>query len=375
MHRFVFAGVIILFLTVVAYPQAVGTISGKVTDSTGAVIPGATITITNQGTGQERTTSTDNIGQYTVTLLPIGTYTLSAATRGFNTTESKNVTLEVQQSRSIDLVLQPAALGTEISVLSQVAQVEVQRSDATLGQIIHTEQVSELPLNGRNFVQLAFLGTGTVQGKLGGFLNQSPSSEVSYRGSMSLSAQGMRENANDWLLDGNDNNELTAGGVSILPSIDAISEFRVLTCNYSAQYGSRGGTTVLVSSKSGTNAIHGSLFEFLRNDHLDARNFFDGAQKGKYNQNEYGGSIGGPIVKNKTFFFGDFQANNIRQGLTILSTVATPLERQGVFTEAFPGAPAATVYDPTSLHTDPATGAQVRDPFRTTGFRRIRSAP
>ena len=363
MNRLAAIVVSLLLLSAVVHAQAVGTIAGTVTDSTGAVVPGASVTITNEGTGQQRTASTDSIGQYTVTLLPIGNYTVAVATKGFTTTASKNIVLEVQQNRTIDLVLQPETLGTQISVSSQVPQVEVQRSDATLGQIIHTEQVSQLPLNGRNFVQLAFLGTGTVQGRDGGFLNKGTSSEVSYRGSMSLSAQGMRENANDWLLDGIDNNELTAGGVSVLPSIDAIGEFRVLTFNYSAQYGSRGGTTVLVSSKAGTNNFHGSLFEFLRNDHLDARNFFDGAAKGKYNQNEFGGSLGGPVMKNRTFFFGDFQVNKIRQGLTILSTVPTVLQRQGIFTESFPGAAAATVYDPTSLHVDAATGSQIRDPF------------
>ncbi|PWU03198.1 MAG: hypothetical protein C5B51_19340 [Terriglobia bacterium] len=363
MNRLAKLSITALLLSIAARAQAVGTISGTVTDSSGAVVPGATIAITNQDTGQERTATTDSVGQYAVTLLPIGAYTVAVTAKGFTRTESKNIALEVQQKRTIDLVLQPEAVGTQINVSSEVPQVEVQRADATLGQIIHTEQVSQLPLNGRNFVQLAFLGTGTVQGREGGFLNKGASSEVSYRGSMSLSAQGMRENANDWLLDGIDNNELTAGGVAVLPSIDAINEFRVLTFNYSAQYGSRGGTTVLVSSRSGTNSFHGSLFEFLRNDHLDARNFFDGSKKGQYNQNEFGGSIGGPIIRNRTFFFGDFQVNKIRQGLTILSTVPTLLQRQGIFTESFPGAAAATVYDPTSLHVDPATGNQVRDPF------------
>ena len=157
--------------------------------------------------------------------------------------------------------------------------VQLQRSDASLGQLINAQQVAELPLNGRNFVQLALLGPGTVTGRAGSFLAQGPTSEVSYRGSMSVSAQGMRENANDWLYDGVDDNELSAGGVGILPNIDSIREFKVLTHNYLSQYGSRGGTTVLVSSKAGENSFHGSAFEFFRNDALDARNFFDGATR------------------------------------------------------------------------------------------------
>jgi len=351
-----------LCLPPVVFAQAVGSISGTVKDGTGAVIPGVTVTALNQGTGFNRETLTDDSGHYALPLLPVGTYKVSSALSGFRGSENRDINLEVQQSRVVDLVLEVSGITTEVSVTSQVAQVEVQRSDATLGQIIHAEQVAELPLNGRNFVQLALLGPGTVTGQPGGFMSGGSSSEVSYRGTVSLSAQGMRENANDWLYDGIDNNELTAGGVSILPSIEAIREFQVMTYNYSAQYGSRGSTTVLVSSKSGTNEFHGTVFEYLRNDVLDARNFFDGPKKGKYIQNEYGFSFGGPIRKDKTFFFGDFQGNKIRQGLTILSTVPTALMRQGIFTESFPGAPATTIYDPVP-HQDPATGQLVRDPF------------
>ncbi len=240
---------------------------------------------------------TDRAGRYVLALLPIGTYTVSASMSGFRTAEKSGVTLTVQQSLTLDFGLQMGGVNTEVTVTSEVSEVALQRTDASLGQLINADQVAELPLNGRNFVQLALLGPGTVTGRAGSFLAQGPSSEVSYRGSMSVSAQGMRENANDWLFDGIDNNELTAGGVGILPSVDAIREFKVLTYNYQSQYGSRGGTTVLVSSKSGENAFHGTLFEYLRNDALDARNFFDGAQKRPWRQNEYGFSLGGPIVK------------------------------------------------------------------------------
>ena len=205
--------------------------------------------------------------------------------------------------------------------------------------MINAQQVAELPLNGRNFVQLALLGPGTVTGRAGSFLAQGPSSEVSYRGSMSVSAQGMRENANDWLYDGVDDNELTAGGVGILPSVDAIREFKVLTLQLPAQYGSRGGTTVLVSSKSGENNFHGTLFEYLRNDALDARNFFDGAKKRPWRHRT--NTVSRWAVRSsrdKTFFFGDFQGNNIREGLTTLLTVPTALMHQGNFPESFPGA-------------------------------------
>ena len=202
-----------------------------------------------------------------------------------------------------------------------------------------------------------------MTGRAGSFLAQGPSSEVSYRGSMSVSAQGMRENANDWLYDGVDDNELTAGGVGILPNIDSIREFKVLTHNYLAQYGSRGGTTVLVSSKAGENAFHGSAFEFFRNDALDARNFFDGAKKRPWNQNTYGFSLGGPISRDRTFFFAGFQGNNIDEGLTTLLTVPTALMHQGIFTESFPvrrRRSSTTRRRPASTR---RPGHSIRDPF------------
>lgn len=349
--------------SVPAVAQSVGSISGLVMDPSRAGIPGAVVTARHEGTGAVREVVTDGIGRYAMPLLAIGAYTVSASMDGFQTQERTRVVLEVQANLSIDFVLQLSALASEVTVSSQAVQVELQRSDANLGQLINAQQVAELPLNGRNFVQLAFLGPGTVTGRAGSFLAQGPSSEVSYRGTMSVSAQGMRENANDWLYDGVDNNELTAGGVGILPNVDSIQEFKVLTHNYQAQYGSRGGTTVVVSSKAGANTFSGSLFEFFRNDALDARNFFDGAQKRPWKQNTYGFSLGGPIRTNRTFFFGGFQGNNIREGLTRRLTVPTALMHQGIFTESFPGAPAAVIYDPATTRVDPQTGQLVRDPF------------
>jgi hypothetical protein len=343
--------------------QSVGSISGTVLDASRAGIPGAVVTARNEGTGATREAVTDGVGRYALPLLPIGTYTVTASMDGFQPQEVGRVVLEVQAHLTIDFVLQILALAAEVTVTGQAVQVELQRSDANLGQLVNAQQVAELPLNGRNFVQLALLGPGTTTGRAGSFLAQGPSSEVSYRGTMSVSAQGMRENANDWLYDGVDNNELTAGGVGILPNIDSIREFKVLTYNYLSQYGSRGGTTVLVSSKSGENAFRGSLFEFIRNDALDARNFFDGPKKRPWKQNTYGASLGGPVRRNRTFFFGGFQGNNIREGLTRRLTVPTALMHQGIFTESFPGVPAATIYDPATTRVDPQTGLLIRDPF------------
>lgn len=352
-----------IVLATPALGQSVGSISGTVMDASKASLPGAVVSARHEGTGAVREVVADASGRYTMPLLPIGSYTVTATMSGFQAQERAKVGLEVQASLSLDFTLEIAGLTAEVTVVSQAAVVQLQRSDASLGQLINAQQVAELPLNGRNFVQLALLGPGTVTGRAGSFLAQGPSSEVSYRGSMSVSAQGMRENANDWLYDGVDDNELTAGGVGILPNIDSIREFKVLTHNYLAQYGSRGGTTVLVSSKAGENAFHGSGFEFFRNDALDARNFFDGAKKRDWNQNTYGGSVGGPVKRNKTFFFVGFQANNIDEGLTSVLTVPTALMHQGIFTESFGGAPAPIIYDPATTRVDPATGRMIRDPF------------
>src|SRR4029079_14898751 len=192
----------------------------------------------------------------------------------------------------------------------------------TLGQVITEQQVAQLPLNGRNFVQLATLSPGTTQEtNPNSFFNGGPSSEVSTRGSYSLSVGGSRAQSTDWLFDGVDNNELTAGGISILPSIDAIQEFKVLTYNYSAEYGTRAGPTVLLTSKSGSNGFHGSLFEFFRNTSLDARSYFASSRE-KFNLNQFGFALGGPIRKDKTFFFIDYQGRRQRKGIPFLGLVS-----------------------------------------------------
>ena len=178
-------------------------------------------------------------------------------------------------------------------------------------------------MNGRDFVQLATLTPGTAQEtNPNSFFNGGPSSEASARGSFSLSVGGSRANSTDWLLDGNDNNELTSGAISILSSIDSIQEFKVLTYNYSAEWGTRGGPTVLVTTKSGTDQFHGSLFEFLRNTDLDARSFF-AASTEKFNLNQFGASLGGPIKKDKIFFFADYEEKYQRHGIPFTGVMPT----------------------------------------------------
>jgi hypothetical protein len=328
--RPVFAFSFLLSFSSLLFGQATGTISGSITDATGAAVAGAKITVGGESTGTVRDAVSDNAGHYVVPLLGATSFTVRAVFTGFQPNEVKNIRLQVDEQREVDFTLSLANLQSTVEVTATA--VAVQTTNPTLGQVINSQQVAELPLNGRDFVQLATLAPGTTQEtNTGSFFNGGPSSEVSARGSFSLSVGGSRANSTDWLLDGNDNNELTAGGIAILPSIDAIQEFKVLTYNYSAEWGTRAGPTVLVTTKSGTDSLHGTLFEFFRNTNLDARSFF-AASTEKFNLNQFGGSIGGPIRKDKTFFFADVQNKFQRHGIPFTGLVPSVAMRNGDFT-------------------------------------------
>jgi hypothetical protein len=309
---------VVFFSLVVAvcpqmYGQATGSFSGTVSDKAGAVISGGTVTVTSQDTGLSREAKTDDSGNYLIPLLPVGQFTIRVVSQGFQTTEQKDVRLQVDEHRELDFSLAPASVSTSVDVSGTAVAVET--TNPTLGQVITSEQVADLPLNGRNFTQLATLTPGTTSSTSPvSFFTSAASSEAATRGSFSLSSGGSREQETDWLLDGNDNNQLDEGGIAIFSSIDDIQEFKVLTYNYSAEYGERAGPTVLVTTKSGSNKFHGSLFEFFRNTDLDARSYFATSVE-KFNLNQFGGSLGGPIQKDKTFFFLDYQAKMQRKGV------------------------------------------------------------
>lgn len=301
--------------------QATASFSGTVADKQGAVISGASVKVTSQATGLTREGKTDDTGHYTIPLLPPAFYTISVDMKGFAAAEQKDVRLQIDEQRELDFALQLASVSTNVEV--NATEVAVETANPTLGQVITSEEVAELPLNGRNFVQLATLTPGTTQStNPNSFFTSAASSEAATRGSFSLSVGGSREQSTDWLLDGNDNNQLDEGGIGIFSSIDDIQEFKVLTYNYSAEYGERAGPTVLVTTKSGTNQFHGSLFEFFRNTNLDATTPFVNTAT-KFNLNQFGGSIGGPIKKDKTFFFFDYQAKIQRKGVPFTGFVPT----------------------------------------------------
>ncbi len=304
------------------FGQATASFEGTVSDKAGAVISGASIKITSQDTGLTREAKTNDSGHYLVPLLPIGLYTIDVQSQGFAPAQQKGVRLQVDEHRELDFSLQPASVSTNVEV--NATEVAVETSNPTLGQVITSQEVADLPLNGRNFVQLATLTPGTTASTSPvSFFTSAASSEAATRGSFSLSVGGSREQETDWLLDGNDNNQLDEGGIAIFSSIDDIQEFKVLTYNYSAEYGERAGPTVLVTTKSGSNQWHGSLFEFFRNTSLDADNYVTHTRQ-KFNLNQFGGSLGGPIKKDKTFFFADYQAKMQREGVAFTGFVPTP---------------------------------------------------
>jgi hypothetical protein len=301
------------------YGQATGSFSGNVLDKSGSAISGATVTATSQGTGVSREAKTDDAGHYLIPLLPVSIYTLRIEFQGFQTVENKDLRLQVDEARELNFTLSPSSVSSTVEVSASAVAVET--SNPSLGQVINAQEVSQLPLNGRDFVQLATLTPGaTAESNPNSFFTSAASSEVAARGSFSLSVGGSRPNSTDWLLDGVDNNELTAGGIGTFSSIDDIQEFKVLTYNYSAEYGTRAGPTVLVTTKSGSNDFHGSLFEFVRNTSLDAKSFFAPSPE-KFNLNQYGGSIGGPVYKGKTFFFVDGEQKSQRHGITFTGLV------------------------------------------------------
>ncbi len=217
------------------YSQANGSLSGTVADKTGSVISAANVKITSQGTGLTRETKTDGSGHYLVPLLPVALFTIRVEAQGFQITEQRDIRLQVDEQREIDFTLKPASVNQTVEV--NATEVAVETTNPTLGQVITSEEVADLPLNGRNFVQLATLTPGTTQSTSPvSFFTKAASSEAATRGAFSLSVGGSREQSTDWLLDGNDNNQLDEGGIAIFPDMDDIQEFKVLSYNYSAEY-------------------------------------------------------------------------------------------------------------------------------------------
>jgi len=342
--RLVCAALLALGLTPgAAWAQAVtGTILGTVTDSTGAAVANAKVSIVNEGTGLTRVVTADANGEYTAPSLPTGHYTITSEITGFKTVALSNIEVGVDQRVRINIKHEVGAMSESISVTADAPLL--QTSSSELGTTVTNQQIEALPLNGRNFVNL----TRTIPGVLRGIpgANIDGNGSLAWRASASFSANGQRPRDNNYMLDGVDNNETWLQTVVIFPSVDALDEFKMQTSTFSAEFGKSLGGIVNLQIKSGTNQLRGSGFEFHRNDRFDANNFFNnraGRAKPDFKQNQFGGTLGGPIFKDKTFFFGDYQGHRETQGVTALSTVPTMAMRSGNFSEL-----TRVIYDPTT---------------------------
>ena len=308
-----------------------GSIVGTVKDSSGALIPEAKITVEETEKGTTFVTSSDASGEYVASPLNVGRYKVTVEKQGFKTAVAGPIELDVQQRAVVNVTLQVGEMLIKVEVNTAAPLLETETSE--LGQVVNNRQVVNLPLNGRNFAQLALLTAGTTPSEPG----------ARDEGGYGFSANGGRSLQNNFLLDGVDNNSnltdlLNETNYVIQPSVDAIQEFKVQTNAYSAEFGRGNGAIVNATIKSGANDVHGDFYEFLRNDKLDAKNFFDQTRP-EYRQNQFGVTLGGPVKfpgydgHNRTFFFGDYEGLRVRQGQTVTSTVPTDAQKGGDFSD------------------------------------------
>lgn len=343
------AGLILLAIVqLTAYAQVdQGTITGIVQDTSGAVISRSSVTLTSVDSGLVLKTTTDTNGIYTFSPIKIGNYAISATSPGFSITTQENIHLDVQARLNVVLVLKPGEVSDTVTV--STAPPLLQTQSGSVGQVMTTEAINNIPLNGRNAVYVAQLAAGVVQGVGGRGL-----------GTGDFTANGQRPTQNNFILDGIDNNTavpdfLNGSSFVVNPPPDALAEFNIQTSSYSAELGHSAGAVMNTSVKSGTNQIHGSLWEYVRNTALDAKDF-DAATIPSYHENQFGATLGAPILKNKLFFFGYAEANRIVFGQTFTQSVPTALMRTGNFSELLnpslnsQGA-AITLYQPGSAGT------------------------
>jgi Carboxypeptidase regulatory-like domain/TonB dependent receptor len=354
-----------------------GSVSGTVQDPSGAVVPNARVTLLNTDMGLSLETTTNDNGQYNFSPVRIGHYTVTVTAAGFSTITQQNLQVAVQQHLLVNITLKPGATTETVEVTT--APPQLQTNEASVGQVVNERSVNNLPLNGRNFTFLAQLGAG---------VNTPQADTRGNAASGAFSANGLRPAQNNYLLDGIDNNSdnvdfLNGTNFVVLPPVDAVQEFKVETSNFSAEFGRAAGAVLNATIKSGTNSIHGTVWEFFRNDKLDAADWFEnnqGIKKSELRWNQFGAMIGGPIIKNKLFYFGDYEGFRRVQGNTQSGlTVPTLAERNSGYTDlsdlitaqasSAPRADALGRLIPAGTVLDPATtrpvggGAYVRDPF------------
>jgi len=316
--------VLLIALTLLACRAATADVGGKITgmvkDQTGASIAGVTVIVANTATGAKQATKTDTQGVYSFPALSVGQYQLDVTADGFKPYRKTGLVIDINSALVVDVTLLIGQRSEAVIVTETTETVQVEKADTELGQTINEKRITEVPLNGRSYTDLLGNQTGVTPvttsatsstSSGGGFGAIAPSGGLNPG---EFSVNGQRESANGFVLNGANVEEAVSEGAAIVPNLDSIAEFRILTSNFDAEYGNYSGGLVSVVTKSGTNQFHGSVFEFLRNTDLDARGFFD-LTRPQFNQNQYGGTLGGPIKKDKIFFFGDFQGSRNVQGL------------------------------------------------------------
>src|SRR6186713_1503325 len=331
-HLFVSAAAALVTLLHAAPASAqvtTGTLVGTVRDA-GGVVPGVNVTVRDVNKGTSHTYVTDDTGSYTAPFLTPGAYAVEISVPGFKKWVRNDVVLQVNQRARVDIALEVGGIEETTTVSAGVPLLRTDSSE--VGTVIDEKAIKELPLNGRNFATLVYLTPGITPGQAGE--NLSGASTFNPRGASNFNALGHQANANAWLIDGIDNNEYTFNTVIISPSVEQVREFKVLSGTFSAEFG-RGAGVVSVSTKSGQNEWHGTAFEYLRNEKFDAKNFFalPTAPKAPLDRHQFGASLSGPIIRNKTFFFFDYSGIKEERGQVFVNTVPTAATRRGDFSD------------------------------------------
>jgi hypothetical protein len=326
-----FLGLVILAAATVVWAGITGSISGIVTDPSGSAIPGVSVTATNVATGVQATIHTDSKGFYNFPELPIGDYTIQAEDKGFKEFVKSGIHIDANSAIRLDIPLEIGTIAEKVTVSSNAVQVETQSTQ--MGEVIDSQKLTAVPLNGRDFTDLLNLQPGVVPSQYAATATGLNDRTVS--GSNSLNAgnqsiNGQREAANGFMINGANANEGKNNGTAVIPNLDSIEEFRIITNNFDAEYGNYSGGQVNVVTKAGTNQFHGDAFEFNRNTAFNGRDWF-APSIGKLIQNQFGGTLGAPIKKDKTFFFLDYQGTRLIDGQTQNLFVPTPADRSGDF--------------------------------------------
>ena len=328
--RKLLCALVLLVATLSAYAAITGVISGIIADPSGASLPGVVITATNQQTGIAASATTDSKGFYSFPALAVGDYTLNVRTAGFKDFSEQNIHIDANSSLRTDVQLAIGAVTETEQVNAETLGVET--TSTQLGQVIDSEKMTSVPLNGRSFTDLLALQPGVSPYKSTSEGDNLPASGDLNTGNQSVN--GGREASNAFMINGADTNEGVGNGAAIVPNLDSLAEFRIITNNFDAEYGNFSGGQINVVTKAGTNKFHGDAFEFLRNTDLDAANYYAQGQRGEFKQNIFGGTFGGPIKRDKMFFFGDFQGTKLIQGATQHFQVPSNADRSGNLSDA-----------------------------------------